>query len=240
MVSRRLLVIPLGAAFAAALLAAPVVAATYKWVDEKGAVHYSDKMPPEAVEKASVELNKQGIAVKRIEPAPTLEQRRAKQAEEERLKITSREREMVDRRDRALLQSYTSEDEIDLARNRALGTLDTQVASAQAYSAQLVKRRQELETKRRAFGAKPVPPALDTELEGIAREVTKQDVFIAERKRDSATITLRYDQDKFRWRELRTLGEAKDAAAGASPATGSVRIGAQPVASSVSPSPRTP
>ena len=202
-------------------LAAPLLSSTaaatdvWKWVDEKGVTHYTDKMPPDAVDKANVEMNKDGIAVKRTEPAPTPEQRRAKALEEERLKATARERETVDRRDRALMQSYTTEDEIDLARNRALGTIDTQVASAQAYSQQLAKRRDELQAKRKTFGTKPVPAAIDTELESIADELSKQATLIAERKRDSAVITARYDQDKQRWRELRTINEARDAAAAA-------------------------
>ena len=203
-------------AIAAALLfAQSSLAAMYKWVDEKGVTHYTDKMPPDAVDKANVEMNKDGIAVKRTEPAPTPEQRRAKALEEERLKATARERETVDRRDRALMQSYTTEDEIDLARNRALGTIETQMTSAQAYSQQLAKRRDELQAKRKTFGTKPVPAAIDTELESIADELSKQAALIAERKRDSAVITARYDQDKQRWRELRTINEARDAAAAA-------------------------
>ena len=203
-------------AIATALVAAPLSAANlYKWVDEKGVTHYTDKMPPDAVDKASVELNRQGIAVKRTEPAPTPEQRRAKVLEEERLKATARERETVDRRDRALMQSYTTEDEIDLARTRALNTLDTQVSSAQAYSAQLAKRRDELEAKRKSYGSKPVPAAIDTELESIADELAKQATLIAERKRDSALVTAKYDQDKQRWRELRNINEAREAAAAA-------------------------
>jgi hypothetical protein len=200
-------------AIATALVATPLSAANlYKWVDDKGVTHYTDKMPPDAVDKASVELNRQGIAVKRTEPAPTPEQRRAKALEEERLKATARERETVDRRDRALMQSYTTEDEIDLARTRALSTLDTQVTSAQAYSAQLAKRRDELEAKRKSYGSKPVPAAIDTELESIADELAKQATLIGERKRDSAAMTAKYDQDKQRWRELRNINEAAAAA----------------------------
>ena len=54
-------------ACAVAFAAAPTV---YKWVDEKGVVHYTDK-PPETTDKASVELNKQGVPIRRIEPPPT-------------------------------------------------------------------------------------------------------------------------------------------------------------------------
>jgi hypothetical protein len=204
---RRLPLLAIAAALACAGFAH---AATYKWVDEKGVVHYSDKVPPEAMDKSNVELNKQGIPVKRNDPPPTAEQRRAKAAEEERQKVLAKEREVVDRRDRALIQSYTSEDEIDLARSRALGTIESQLTSAQAYSVQLAKRRQELDERRKSFGDKPVPPAIDRELEGIAAELTKQDAFIAEKKRETVAVTARYDADKQRWRELRAISEAKE------------------------------
>jgi hypothetical protein len=198
--------------FAAALACATVAhGATYKWVDDKGVVHYSDKMPPEAIDKANVELNKQGVTIKRNDPAPTPEQKRAKAAEEERQKQLAKEREVVDRRDRALIQSYTNEDEIDLARSRALGTIEGQLQSAQAYSVQLAKRRQELDERRKAYGDKPVPAAIDRELEGIASELAKQDAIIAEKKRETAVVVARYDADKQRWRELRAINEAKEA-----------------------------
>jgi hypothetical protein len=202
-------------AAAALLVAHPSLAALYKWVDDNGKVHYSDKMPPEAIDKPNVELNKEGVPIKRNAPPPTAEQRRAKAAEEERQKVLAREKEIVDRRDRALVQSYTSEDEIDLARARALATIETQLQSAQAYSVQLTKRRQELDGRRKAFGDKPVPAAIDHELESIGGELGKQDAFIAEKKRETAAVTARYDADKQRWRELRAIAEmekARDAA----------------------------
>lgn len=196
-------------AAAAIALAAPALSATYKWVDEKGVVHYTDKLP-EGQDKASVELNKQGVPIRRIEPPPSVEARRAKAAEEERQKQLAREREVVDRRDRALMSSYTSEDEIELARSRALATIDTQVQSAQAYSTQLSKRRKELEAKRATFGDKGAPPAFEREMESIESELAKQDALIAEKKRETAAVTARYDADRQRWRELKAISDAKE------------------------------
>ena len=65
-----------GAVLLALALASPsgvAHAATYKWVDEKGVIHYTDKMPPEEMNKGRIELNKQGVPVKATEPAPTPE-----------------------------------------------------------------------------------------------------------------------------------------------------------------------
>src|SRR6266545_8127134 len=91
------IVLPLAGAVLAAvtLLCVPrlSLAATYKWVDEKGVIHYTDKLPPEEVNKANVELNKQGIPVKKTEPAPTPEQRRAKAFEEEQQKQLAKQQE---------------------------------------------------------------------------------------------------------------------------------------------------
>jgi hypothetical protein len=193
-----------GAALAAVLMAAPEVAraTTYKWVDDKGVVHYTDKMPPDAVNKGSVELNKQGVPVKRIDPDVTPEQRRAREAEEERQRQQARANEETGRRDRALLASYTTESEIDLARNRTLATIDAVVQSALAYNEQLSRRRTDLLAKKAAYGDKPVPPSLQSELDGVNAEIARQAELITRKKSESVSATARYDADKQRWREL--------------------------------------
>ena len=133
-------------------------ATTYKWIDDKGVVHYTDKIPPEALNKGNVELDKQGLPVKTTDPTLTPEQRRARADEDARRKQLAKERELAERRDRALLGTYTTEGEIDLARNRAVSTIDAQVQSSTAYVATLSKRKLELDGRKAALGDKPAPP----------------------------------------------------------------------------------
>jgi hypothetical protein len=196
---------------ATALLASPplALAATYKWVDEKGVVHYTDKIPPEQVDKATVQLDKQGVPVKRIEPAPTPEQKRAKAEAEAREKQLAKERELVDRRDRALLSTYTMESEIDLARRRALSTIDQQIQSSTAYTTQLTKRKVELEAKRNAVKDGAVPPVLDRELASLETELARQADLVAAKQKEVVLVNVRYDADLKRWRELRAATEAQ-------------------------------
>lgn len=199
-----------GVALAATLLAVAMLlavagearAATYKWVDEKGVVHYTDKLPPEAVDRASVELNKQGIPVKKTDQALTPEQRRALEQEAERQRGAERAREEIARRDRALVSSYTSETEIDLARNRSLQTINTVILSAQAFSEQLAKRKIDVEAKKAESEGKPVVAVLDRELESIDLELGRQADVIAQKQRETTAVTAKYDADKQRWREL--------------------------------------
>lgn len=199
----------IGALVAALALAPAALAATYKWVDEKGEVHYTDQIPPEAVNKANVQLNKQGVPVKSTEAAPTPEQRKAKAEEEERQKQLAKEKELVDRRDRALLATYTMESEIELARRRALSTIEQQIQSSTAYSDQLNKRKQELDARKAAAGDKGLPPATERELANINVELAKQADLVAARQKDVVLVNVRYDADRKRWRELRAATEAQ-------------------------------
>jgi hypothetical protein len=190
-------------------LAPCAAAATYKWVDEKGVVHYTDKIPPEAVEKSNVQLDKNGVPVKRTDAAPSAEQKRAKAEEEARAKQLAKDRELVDRRDRALLSTYTMESEIDLARRRALATIDQQIQSSTAYTTQLSKRREELEAKKTAVQGQPVPPVLEREVANLDTELARQADLVAAKQKEVFLVNLRYDADLKRWRELRANTEAQ-------------------------------
>jgi hypothetical protein len=190
------------------IFAAPAHATTYKWIDDQGVVHYTDKIPPEALNKGNVELNKQGLPVKKTDPALTPEQRKAREAEEARAQQVAKDRALVERRDRALLATYTTEGEIDLARTRAVSTIDAQVQSATAYSATLNKSNLDLEGKKAALGDKPIPPVLEREAANINEELAKQADLIAAKQKEIIIVTARYDADKKRWKELRTATEA--------------------------------
>ena len=206
---------------AAAILASPGAAraALYKWVDEKGVVHYTDTLPPEATDKARTELNKQGVEVKKTDKALTPEQRRAIEQESQKQKQLARQQEEIARRDRALLSSYTSEAEIDLARKRSLQTIDNVVQSTLAYSEQLTKRKAELEAKREEMKGKPIVAVFDRELESIDSELVRQAELIAQKKRETDMVVAKYDSDKQRWRELVAARATENAKASATPDT---------------------
>jgi hypothetical protein len=180
-------------------------AALYKWTDEHGMVHYSDKLPVDAVNRANSELSRQGITLHKTEQARPAPQRIAKIAEtdEQKLREAERERVLAARRDRALIESYANEAEIDLAKSRAVATINGQLQSARAFVAQMSKRRQELEDKKPTFAPRPVPGSLVREIETIDEEVARQNELIAAKQKESAGVAARYDADKQRFRELR-------------------------------------
>jgi hypothetical protein len=195
------------ACFAAwlALGTLPAAAAgMYKWTDDQGTVHYSDQMPAEGVNKGGVVIDKQGRQVKKIDPLLTPAQAKAKEAEDERLRQIAKGQEDRSRRDIALTHSYTSEEEIDFARNRALLAVESQLKSAETYIADLTRRQQELKKDKVAYGTKPVPPTLDSELSGLDEELARQDKVLAQRRAEITAINAKYESDKLRWREIRS------------------------------------
>lgn len=206
----------------------------YKWTDEQGAVHYSDQMPSDAMSnKGGVVLDKQGRSVKKIEPAPTPAQVKAKEVEDERQRITAKAQDDKNRRDKALTMSYTSEDEIDIARNRSLTTIDSQIKSAEAYAADLTKRQQVLEKQKLTYAASAVPVPLESELSGIVDELARQNKLMNQKHEELVAVNAKYDADKQRWRDLRTDPSVNKpgASTGTSPAA-SASVG--PVARPVS------
>ena len=95
----------------------------YKWVDESGRVQYSDSIPPASTDRARKELRSDGTVKRETERAATAEEKRLaalKAVEDAKLKAVQEER---DRKDKALLNTYTSLVDYDRVRDRALGAV---------------------------------------------------------------------------------------------------------------------
>jgi Domain of unknown function (DUF4124) len=224
--------LPLAAALFALAFAASAAkpATTYKWVDEDGKVHYSDKAPPETPKGATV-LDKQARPVKQIDAPLTPEQMKAKADEDEREKATAKARDDQARKDRALMASYTSENEIDLARNRAVSTLEAQIKSAQIFTEDLTKHQKLLAVRKANYAGKPVPVELERESAGVDEELSRQNILIRQKQEELAMVTAKYDTIKQRWREILAdkdrAAAAEQAAKPPTPASG--KAGAKPM-----------
>jgi uncharacterized protein DUF4124 len=185
-------------------------AATYKWTDEDGKVHYSDKAPPETPKGATV-LDKQARPVKKIDAPLTPEELKAKADEAERQKAAAKARDDQARKDRALMASYTSENEIDLAKARAVSTLEGQIKSAQIFSADLGKRQKQIAVRKDSYSGKPLPIELERESASVDDELSRQNILIRQKQEELAMVTAKYDTIKQRWREI--LADKERAAA---------------------------
>src|SRR5215210_2192938 len=99
------------------------------WKDKSGkVVGCGDKVPPEFQSSATKELDKRGITRNTTESVEESNQRRAREQEAARVKAEE-DKKLTDmkRQDNALLETYASEKEIDLKRDRDLSNLDSQM-----------------------------------------------------------------------------------------------------------------
>ena len=191
------------------LLAAGLVAATsalaemYKWVDEKGRVQYTDRVPAEAVNRGMVELNKQGMTKKVTEPALTPEQRGVQDAKLEQQRQAERALAEKRHQENALLSSYTSENEIDLAKRRNLALVGASILTVEVRIKALQRQTAALEQEKLFYEKQPVPEKLNRELAAIAVDISKQYALIAQKNEDALAVNNRYEQQKLRFRELK-------------------------------------
>jgi len=183
------------------LTAQPAQAKMYKWVDAQGNVHYTDTPPPESAGQGNSEVKKSGTVVKRTESTEEREKRLAAEAAEKERKKAAAEQA---RKDRALLATYTSEQEIDLARDRALEHHNLIIKSAEARLKQLEPGSKELENKVKAAtkGAKPAPEHLQQQYDAKRAEVEEAQRVIKTNQEAKIKVRERYEAEKLRFREL--------------------------------------
>ncbi len=201
------------AALAAAAPLAHAQGKLYKWTDANGKVHYTDKMPTEAAGRASEELNRQGTVVRRTEAPMTAEQR----AEQERERKRRIEEEAVareqKRKDMALLNTYSTERDIDEARARALKSNEDAIRDAERKLGEAQKRAEKLKGEAEFYAKKPMPKQLQQDMQVNDLEIRTQGELVEAKKREVTAINARYDEDKRRYLEL--TGGNKTAQAGA-------------------------
>ena len=198
------------------------------WKDKSGkVVGCGDTVPPEYQDSAVKELSRRGVTVNQSEPPLTPEQKKAQQAESERKQADARQKEELRRKDKALLDTFSNEKEIDLKRGRDVQLIESNIETLQTNLKNANDRQ--LDSRVRIEQAKkknqPVPPQAQEEFDRAESDKAKIQAQIDQKRKDIAELNQRYDDMKKRFRELR------GGTAGASPTSGA------PTASGATPAP---
>jgi len=175
----------------------------YKCVDDRGKIYYSDKFTPECGQIE--EMNRQGRVVKKHEPVkPAVAPKPT--AEEQRVRKELAERQ---RRDRSLIATYTSEEEIDLARDRSLAIPFQAIKTAEYRLAKANSQLFDLKSQaiRLAGEEKAIPPYLLEEIDAKLKEMPELEAEVLEKKSYAESVRAKYEADKLRYRELMTAGK---------------------------------
>lgn len=186
----------------------PALAATYRWVDSKGKVHYGDVMPPQQSGLGHQELDRYGRVLREAPRTVLTPEEQRRRLEEESARAEHMRRvEDQQRRDRALLSTYADETEIDLARDRALEleqlTLNGLLARLGSSATRLSQANDQLARHRAA--RTPAPANLTQMRDEAQAELTRISEAIRAREKIMGELRLRFEADKERFQELMEL-----------------------------------
>ncbi len=192
------------AVFALLCAAEALAQSYYRWVDDRGEVHYGQSVPPEFADYGYDRLGPDGSLRERVEPALTPEQiveRRRQRAEQTRLDAAERNRET---RDRMLLATYSSEDGLREALDMQLVTIRSQ-RSATMMSVEQAESRFESQAGRAArlsAEGRPVPESLQQSIQKTRAELRSLRAGLVRLDEREAVIHERFNADLSRYREL--------------------------------------
>lgn len=170
-----------------------------KWTDKNGVVHYGDVLPAQASGRGNTELSRQGVIVKKTQAYKNQAEQEASKRQSDQL-----------RRDSALLASYSSIEEIDLAMKRnidaqknLLSVLKFRLTNAQ----KILKDSLELQAAKKANGQK-LSQYLADKIVMTQTQVDKSEAEIVATRNTIKRIEQRFMAYKARYAELRPRDNA--------------------------------
>jgi len=195
---------------------APLASAVYRCVDERGVTLLGDTPPAGCANVPMYEMSRSGQVLRRIEPTPTPEQAKALTEQQAKLKVEQRAAAEQKRKDMALLASFDSPKDFDVARDRNIEPVTSRIAASQnrlkeldAHEKDVNERMEFYKGGRKKRGA--ATPAEDPnlvyfreELARIRSERANLTEGVARLHREIDDITQRFEADKRRWIALKS------------------------------------
>jgi hypothetical protein len=160
-----------------------------------------DPTPPQCVTRAKTVFNKGGVA-KEVEAPLTAAQIAARDAEAARKLEEEKKAAEQARKDRALLDSYTNEKEIDAARDRSIADIEKNAEQASNRLESAQAKQKKLEQEKEFYQKRPMPALLKRQIEENEREIATQQQALAQKDADIAATRERYVHDKQRYLQL--------------------------------------
>ncbi len=183
----------------------------YRWVGPDGKAHYSDDLPPEALNQARQELSaKSGITLKQVDRALTAEEHVAAQTKADADAKADEAIQKAKQSDQVLLSSYPSEAELKRAYDdriqqqaESLKTIRIGMDSQQQNLTSLLNAASNLE-----LSGKPVTSDLAKSVAIAHEQMLRQQQSQMRLEAQSASLRLEGEAVIARYRSLRAAAEA--------------------------------
>lgn len=177
------------------------------WTNSDGVRECGDSVPPEYSQQGHKEFSEQGIIVDETEAAMTdTELEELKRITAEKAEQKRREEEQK-RRDRMLLDTFASVEDIELARDRKISAIDSSISLAERRINKLRQEKDRLITNAAGFErqGKEIPGYIAEDINRVDRQITANNEFIADKREEKEVVRARHDRDIKRYNEIRLL-----------------------------------
>ncbi len=191
------------------LITLSVQAGLYRWVDDAGNVHFSDKVPAAASKKSHSELNKTGNVTKTVDPSSLQTEKeleeiaareRAKKEEAQRIKQEAQE--IISRRDDYLLATYENEDELRHSFESKIKMLKGNSKILEAQNVVLNKKIAKLEKQVTTVTHKETLNKLAGKIVNINKTIIQYKQALKENETQISKLNADYKTDLDRFLEL--------------------------------------
>lgn len=189
-------------------LAVTAQAAMNKWVDDKGQVHYGDVVPAEYLDQKRAVLNEQGVVVKNYKSQEQLDKEKQENAATESVKKAKLiEAKTQDLRDRVLLDTFTTDRDIDMARDDRVAAIDSQIQLAESNIKEGERKMKEVDTQIADIekSGRAVPDNLFKQRESVSRQLENNYKYVETKQDERKQINTRFEEDMKRFRELKGI-----------------------------------
>ena len=177
----------------------------YKWVDKDGITHYGDHVPPEYASQEQHVLNSQGYEIKRLDAEKTA----AQAAAEDQKRVDAEQRQL---RDKNLLNTYASVQEIERLRDQRLTLLADQIKVTTQFLDTLNGRMKKMRADSQRFkpySSDPKAPAMPDQMaEDLVRlttDVRTQETNLKQKRSEESNMSIQFESDIDRFKELKHI-----------------------------------
>lgn len=195
------------------LLIGSAHAGLYRWVDENGDVHFTDKVPPKQYSTGrTTKLGKGGIGNEEIGRSKTkeelLREKELKQLRKEQLRLT----EEQEQKDAVLLHTFRNEDEIILTRDGKLAAIDARIKLAKNNLKRLKSNLEDLQSHAagQERAGKRVKKSVLRNIESTEDQIERNYGNILKSEEDKEVIREKYNEELVRFRQLKNLHTPKE------------------------------
>ena len=177
----------------------------YKWVDKDGVTHYGDHVPPEYATQEQHVLNSRGYEIRHQEAQKTAEQASA----DEQKRLDAEQRQL---RDKNLLNTYASVQEIERLRDQRLSLLADQVKVTNQFLETLNGRMKKMRAdsmRYKPYSSDPKAPSMPDQMaEDLVRlstDMRTQEQNLKQKRSEEATMSIHFESDIDRFKELKHI-----------------------------------